>query len=637
MAVTAINVARVSQNLRAFNLLEAIRLNQKALYRVQTGLSTGLRFLQPSEDPVRAASASNLDRRLAWMDQVKLNLDKSNATLNEVDSAMQEALDLVSQAQSMAVQAVSDTITTDERQALAPIVGSLIDRLVSLGNRRHLNTYLFAGHADSPPFELTQSGVLYKGDAGRMQTMVDTDLSQDSFTVPGSEFFVAVSSAVQGVVDLDPALTAQTRISDLNGALGRGVQLGRIRVTTPTDQVDIDLSAAATAGDLVDKLNAELPAGLQASLGPRGLILTRSGAGGGAVTVSDVGGGRTATDLGLAGSFTSRTRTGEDLDPRLTTLTRIADLKAGAGLDLSAGLVIRNAGRSATIDLADAETVQDVLNRINHADIGVWARLADDRRTLEILNRLSGGDLYIEENGGLAATALGVRSLHAGTWLSTLNDGLGVETVTGDDLRITTANGTQVDVDLDGARTLQDVVDRLNAKGAGSITAGLASRGNGLVITDLTAGGSPLRVQALNSSPAITDLGLNVSATGNRLVGRDVNPIRVDSPFTALLELQAGMKSDDRALMNRAGQRLDRITRCMQEVQGETASRARVMAERTERVETEQTATQVLLSDVRDVDIADAAVRFQQLQTALQANLSTAMQVLNLSVLDYLR
>jgi len=39
---------------------------------------------------------------------------------------------------------------------------------------------------------------------------------------------------------------------------------------------------------------------------------------------------------------------------------------------------------------------------------------------------------------------------------------------------------------------------------------------------------------------------------------------------------------------------------------------------------------------VRDVDMTDAIVRFQQLQTALQANLSTASQVLNLSLLDYL-
>jgi flagellin-like hook-associated protein FlgL len=269
--------------------------------------------------------------------------------------------------------------------------------------------------------------------------------------------------------------------------------------------------------------------------------------------------------------------------------------------------------------------------------VGVWARITDDGRSLEILSRVSGVDLYIEENGGLAATALGLRSMHAGTTLAGLNGGRGVSTVPGSDLRITTASGTTIDIDLDGAETLQDVLDRLNTGGAGAITATLASQGNGLVITDQTAGAGTLTIQPLNDSPALSGLGLDVSATGNQLVGRDVNPIRVDSPFTALLELRTGLQGDDRLTMITAGERIERVMERMQQVQGQLASQARVMADRSERVETETTATRVLLSDVRDVDIADAAVRFQQLQMALQANLSTALQVMNLSLLDYLR
>lgn len=53
-------------------------------------------------------------------------------------------------------------------------------------------------------------------------------------------------------------------------------------------------------------------------------------------------------------------------------------------------------------------------------------------------------------------------------------------------------------------------------------------------------------------------------------------------------------------------------------------------------MENEVTAAQVLLSDVRDVDIAEAVIRFQQMQTALQANMSTASRVLNLSLIDFL-
>ena len=151
MAVTAINLARVSQNLRAFNLLESLRLNQNALYRVQNSIATGLRFQQPSEDPLRASSASNLDRGLEWMNQVQLNLGKVNGTLNEVDTTMQGALDLLSQAQTLAVQATGDTLSSEERHALVTVVDSILNQLVSTGNRRYLNTYLFSGHEDGAP------------------------------------------------------------------------------------------------------------------------------------------------------------------------------------------------------------------------------------------------------------------------------------------------------------------------------------------------------------------------------------------------------------------------------------------------------------------------------------------------------
>jgi len=636
MAVTGISLARISQNLKAYNLLEALRQNQTALYRVQTSLSTGLRFLQPSEDPLRAASAIQLDRRLDWMNKVQGNLEKANATMTEVDAAAQEAIELLTEAQALAVQATGDTLSTEERQARATVVDSLLDRLVTVGNRRHLDTYLFSGLAGVTPFKRTGEGVVYYGDAGRMETVLDTDLSEDSFTISGLEFFGAVSAEVKGVVDLDPAVTRATRLSDLNGARGTGVTLGRINVVTATGQAQIDLSGAATVGDVLDRLTAALPAGVAVALGPTGFLLTRTNPAAGEITISDVGGGHTAADLGLACRFNAPARAGEDLDPRVTSLTRLADLDGGTGLNLGGGLVIHNGGQSATITFDGAVTIEAVLNRINHAGVNVWARVSDDGRSINIVSRVSGADLRIEENGGQAATALGVRSLHAGTLLAGLNGGRGVETVPGGDLRITTADGTTIDVSLDGVLTLQDVLDRINAAGGGAVTAGLANPGNGIVITDGTAGAGTLTIAALNDSPALLDLGLDVTATGNQLVGQDMNPLRADSPFTALLELKDGMERDHRQTLTYAGERIDRILKYMQQKHGEIAAQARPLADRGERVETEITATQTMLSDVRDVDMTDAIVRFQQLQTALQANLSTASQVLNLSLLDYL-
>jgi flagellin-like hook-associated protein FlgL len=642
MSVTPINVARVSQNLRAFNLLNTVRANQLSLFRSQNQLATGLRFSSPSEDPSGAASAVRLDRRVDILRQVESNLRQVNAMLQEGEAAMQTACDLALDAHTLALQMTGDTSSPDDRDALCVVVNSLIEQIITIGNRRHLDTFLFSGHfGDDLPFEWVDDGVLFRGDGGRLQTIVDSDLSQDTFTISGLEFFNAVSQGVQGFVDLDPALTRETRLVDLNGATGGGVNPGRIVVSDGRDQAEIDLSACDTVGDVLDKLNAGLPSSLRATLSKCGIDIISTVGRPLDITITDSGGGNGAVELGIYTDDPMTGIVGADLDPRLTPRTALENLNAGMGIDLSNGLTICIGREVAQIDFSGTETIEDVLNRISQSDEAVLARIGDDGKSIEVLNRLSGADLRIEESDGNAATALGIRSMYAGTRLSELNDGLGIDSVDGDDIRITTADGTTIDIDIDdldlASATLQDVLDLFNARGGGAITAALARQGNGITITDHTTGAGALRIERLNLSPAIDGLGLNVTATGDTLTGADVNPVRVHSPFTTLLALRDGLADDDTQAISAAGQDLNEDLRRMQATQGKLAAKAAAMLERTSRIENEMTATRVLQSDIRDVDMTEAIVRFQQVQTALQANLATAARIMNLSLLDYLR
>jgi flagellin-like hook-associated protein FlgL len=639
MAVTTVSIARVSQNLRAFNLLEALRANQVGLFRVQTQVATGLRFLQPSDDPPRAATALGFDRRLERLSQLQNNLREVNAVLSEGEAAAADAADLMIEARQLALETAGDTSSADERKALAVVVDSVLERMIAVGNRQYLDSYIFSGQrTPTPPFVFDGGGVRYQGDAGRRETIVDTDLSQEEYTVSGAELFGAVSAGVMGNVDLNPILTPDTRVSDLRGVSGKGVRLGRIEVDDGSTRVQIDLSDAATVGDLVDRLNDSLPAGLAASLGTYGVNIVFSGPGSDAITISDVGGGQTARDLGIDGTFARFTSRAEpDLDPKVTLTTPLIALRGGAGLNTGERFTIRNGSEAATIDLSEATSVEDLLNSINQAGVSAWARIAADGQTIEVRNRISGTSLAIEEDDGTLATQLGIRSMRGDTKLSDLNDGQGVHTVDGNDVRITTSDGATIDVDIDGAITLQDVLDRLNAAGGGSITAALAARGNGIVITDNTTGGLTLSLSRLNQSPAIDGLGLNVPATGNQILGRDVNEVRVDGVFTALVELRDALRADDRAAIQLAAQRVERTMAGMQEVQGRLASQARGLSDRADRVAGETTSVQVMQSGVRDMDIAEAAVRLQQLQTALQANLAMGSRIMNLSLIDFLR
>src|SRR6185503_7890525 len=120
------------------------------------------------------------------------------------------------------------------------------------------------------------------------------------------------------------------------------------------------------------------------------------------------------------------------------------------------------------------------------------------------------------------------------------------------------------DVSLNGALTIQDVLDRINtaAGTAGvAINASLASTGNGIQIVDSTGGSAnELHVERLNLSYAIDQLGLSKSADvagGTVLTSADTSTIKPDSVFTALQDLYDALKRGDSAGITQAGGRID--------------------------------------------------------------------------------
>jgi flagellin-like hook-associated protein FlgL len=637
MAIIPVNLARVSNNLRTFNLLQTSRSTQLNLFRAQNQIATGLRFQTASEDPVSASQVLTLDQHMSNLTRAQSNLGRINSTLTTVEAAMQESIDLLTEAKNLTLESIGDNSSTTERQSLMTVVDRILEQMISVGNRQHLGQYLFAGDSGRQPFVWGAAGIEYRGDLGQAEGIVDANFNQDSFTVSGASFFRGISPAVRGVVDLDPRVTPETRISDLRGATGQGVQLGTVVLVEDGQQFSIDLTGAETVGDVLDRLNAQMPDTLVATTDGYGIQIGYSGTATPTFTLSDITGGTTARDLGIHTNGGSGPQPAADLDPVLTHLTKLADLRTNVMASLPDGLRITNGDRTVEVDLSTAETTQDLLNAINATGLGVLARISDDGRTIEVRNRVSGSDLRIEELGGSLAGVLGIRSMQPGTPLSELNDGRGVGTVDGPDIRITTANGMSFDVDLDGAATLNDVIDALNSAGGGAITASLSPTGGGLRITDNTFGVGTLIAERLNVSPALSDLGLDVAAVGNTLTGRDVNPVRVDGPFTALLELRQGLQNDDRRLMEQAGERIERVLEQMRLIQGQTASQAKKLDDQAQRVENELSAAQILQSELRDADLTDVITRFQQLQTALQANYAAASRIMDLNLLNYLR
>lgn len=646
MSVSPINVFRVSHNMNTNLVVDSLRRTQTDLFSSQSRIATGRSFVTPSDDPAAATTALGLIQVIARQEQLMSNLRYGDGVLATTDDSMTEINSLLIEASTIASQNVSNLTSAAERLAEAELVTAIRRQLQLIGNREFNGQFIFGGRqTTAQPFVEALGGIAYLGDIGDLQTRVDDGMNV-TVNVPGNMLFGALSGRIATDADLSPQLTANTRLDVLGGSTGDGVRLGTLVINEVggAGGFTIDLTSADSIGDIASLINAgaaEAGAALTAAVSDNGLVIT---SGGFPVSITDTSTGVIARDLGILSIEASNGPiTGADLQPRLTRLTTVEALAGGTGIDLASGLVITNGERTATVDLSTATTVQDIINFINNAGVYVLARISEDGTGIDVFNQVSGASLSIGENGGTTAADLGIRTYDAATPLDQLNFGTGVTRREGqDDIRITARNGSTVDVNLDGAVTVGDVIDAINAAAttAGvNVTASLAQTGNGIRIDDATAGTGELSVTGINLSEAADDLGLvagsTLDATG--LVGEDRNPTRTEGILSALVELENALRADDTQGITLAAERVDSFSREVNRIHGIVGARSQAM--RTNLQLREQTAdsTKVFLSEVQDLDYAEAVTQMQAMTTQLQASLTASSRVLNLSLLDFLR
>ena len=637
MAVLPVNLARVSTQLKSDIALNQINSTQAKLARVQNELTTGRQLNTPSDNPADANIAAGLRKTLEQRQTFAANLDASKNTLDSVDGSLGDISGLLQQAQTLASANVGDDSTPDQKNAAATQIDSIYSQLIDLGNKQFEGSYLFAGDKlDAPPFEQTAAGVTFVGSEKTLKNQVD-ESTDASFQVDGAAVFGALSTRIVSNAGLAPSVETSTRLAFLGGASGDGIRRGVITVGNGTDSAKVDLTNADTLGDVAGAINNANLAGVTASVTLAGLKITP--AGGESITVTDAAGGFTAADLGILAKTSPGAGAdvvGASTNPQISTLTPLSSLNNGAGIDLS-GLQITNGGKSATVDLSSATSVQDLLNAVNATDTGVRMDITPDGTGLRLLNTTQGTDLTVSENGGSTATDLGLRSFTTDAKLVDLNHGDGVRTADGVDFTITDSSGANTDIDLtDADKTVQDVIDKINASGA-NVTAGFATTGNGVVLTDTAAGGGTLKITAKNASNAAEDLGLDGAAVGTVITGRDVDPVAAQGVFANVNNLRDALRTGDRAAITKAAEALQGDYDRVVQSRGEVGARVQAVESRADRIDSENVATKALLSKLEDTDFTKAATEYSMLQTSLQAALQTTSKMLNLSLMDFIR
>jgi flagellar hook-associated protein 3 FlgL len=410
-------------------------------------------------------------------------------------------------------------------------VDSLLQRALSLANTRYQGQSVFAGqNTTADAFLSIAGGYKYQGTNAAQNILAPTG-SPIPYTLTGDSAFGAVSSQVVAYKILSPALTASTRLSDLNGAALNGIAAGPVNITVGATTVSADLTNAATVNDVVSILNSALAsAGTTASVSITGNSLSVAGDATQSITIADAQSGTTAKDLGIATTVAATTTfAGANLGARITNTTPLSALNNGAGIDPS-GIILSNGTNTATISLAGMTTVEDFLNAVNNSGTNVRAEIKADGTGFNLFNPLSGTTLRVGENGGTTADQLGLRSLNANTNLADFNNAAGVtpisNTLAGPSgkITVTKTDGTTFNVSIDGVSTPSQLIAAINgASGNTTVTAALNSSGNGITLTDTSGGSGNLSVAAAAGYISNgTDLGIFASGTGGTLTGSNI-------------------------------------------------------------------------------------------------------------------
>lgn len=686
MNVLPANISRVSNLLRTQTAVSGLQRTNASMFEVLQQMNTNRSINRASDDPVRAATITLLDQRLNQSEQRGRNLQHADTVLSTLDQAMGQIGELVQSAKSLASGQIGITSDAVTRNQQAGTVDSMLQSLFEITNREVSGIHVFAGSTTTKlPMERFGGGYRYVARGPGMTT----DLGPGDtipLTLGGNNGVGEAAGQMAGIRDLDPALRAETRLSDLRGARGTGIGSGAVSMSfAGGPAMTVDLSGAGTVQDVMNRLDVALrqyeadnsvtivgSTGLSVSGGSINIDI----AGAGQLVFSDVGGSNVGADLGLTQNpLDSSNGQTAGLDPKLTMTTPVSALSGvtipmgSIRLKMSQGPLVSQR----TIDLSAAVTVDDIRATIEDSGLGVRVQINEAGTGINVLSEVSGPQMSIEEvpGGANTATELGIRTMSGGTAVGRLNNGKGVRIVTGStnpvtgladqsldvDFQITLGSGQRFNVDLrpEDMTSVQTILDRINAQflsatgqpplvstapalNPGEFTAQLTDGANGLAFVQTLTGG-PVRVEKMNNSAAAEDLGLlgaTYDSATSTLQAQDRATVRVNNLFSDLLDLRAALLADDTAGISVAGERLGATDDRVSAAHAMVGSAGKRVEDAKSQLEDRKLLDTKLKSEMQDLDFTEAATRFTQLQTQLDASLRVTGQINGRSLFDFL-
>ena len=215
---------RIGTALQFHTGIRNIQNQQSELYRAQTQLSSGKRMLSPSDDPLAAMEAMQVEQAKGVNAQFQANQDTAKSKLATLESTLGNLGDNLSAIRTAMIAAGNAAYNDSDRESVAQELSQRLDALVDLANTRDSNgNYVFSGFQSSvKPFEqvfnplTNRDEYTYRGDQGQVSLQVAPSVNM-AIGENGDDVFMRVRDAAGNPGGKDVFVAIQDVIQNLRG------------------------------------------------------------------------------------------------------------------------------------------------------------------------------------------------------------------------------------------------------------------------------------------------------------------------------------------------------------------------------------------------------------------------------------
>jgi len=203
---------RITNNTIVYGFLNSLNKSLQRQNTIQEQLSDGKAIHRPSDDPVKTIRSLRFNSNLAQNEQFTQNLKDAQSWMETTDSAMSDLSSIMTNVRELLVQASTGTNPKDSVQTIGKSIDNLINQVVTIGNTKLGDRYVFAGQSDkTEPFTRVGDTITYNGDTSKISMPIQPGVAtptQDSVNLTGVDVFGSGMTVLNHLLEIKQHLDA---------------------------------------------------------------------------------------------------------------------------------------------------------------------------------------------------------------------------------------------------------------------------------------------------------------------------------------------------------------------------------------------------------------------------------------------